>query len=83
MDDQEVTSLASVLCPEVEKTVGHQEVWCWEMLLRLLVDAVDQSHLAQAVPQSVILLLFTPKVPFPRALVKHRGDWVRVCECLT
>lgn len=66
-----------MLCPEVEEVIGHQEVGDWEMLLRLLVSSIDQSHLTSALPQSVILLLLAPEVPLPNSLVKDRGDWVK------
>lgn len=53
------------------------------MLFWMLFNAINQNHPAPAVPQPFILLLLMPEVPFLGDLVKHRGDWVRVCECLT
>lgn len=49
----------------------------------MLVDAINQPHPTPAVPQSCILLLLVPEVPFPSNLVEHRGDEVKRCGCLT
>lgn len=64
--DQKVARLTPACRPVVQEAVGHQEVVGGEALLWLLVHAVNQMHMDPGVPQLGVLLLFAPKVPFPR-----------------